>query len=141
MTLNLISIEEAEEHEAKRCPHGWSIIADHRVAAPRMLVKGLLPYEGIAFIGGQSGSGKTFIAVDLSVALASQTTFFGRAVKERVGVAFIAAEGGGQIGNRLRASAMLGVSKLIICRSHGAVMHRCSAMLVTSMPSPSSCIK
>jgi RecA-family ATPase len=105
MTLNLISIEEAEEREARRCPAGWSTIADHRATAPRMLVKELLPYEGLAFIGGQSGSGKTFIAVDLSVALASQTPFFGRAVKERVGVAFIAAEGGGQIGNRLRASA------------------------------------
>jgi hypothetical protein len=46
-----------------------------------------------------------YIAVDLSVAVASQTPFFGRAVKERVGVAFFAAEGSEQIGNRLRASA------------------------------------
>ena len=105
MTLKFVSIQEAEEYEAKRCPDGWSIIADHRIAAPRMLVKDLLPYEGLAFIGGQSGSGKTFIAVDLSVALASQTPFFGRAVKERVGVAFFAAEGAEQIGNRLRAAA------------------------------------
>jgi hypothetical protein len=59
MTLNLISIEEAEEYEAKRCPAGWSIIADHRIAAPKMLVKGLLPREGLTFMGGQSGSGKT----------------------------------------------------------------------------------
>ena len=38
---------------------------------PRELVKGLLPADGVAFIGGQSGAGKTFIAVDLAVALAS----------------------------------------------------------------------
>jgi hypothetical protein len=105
MTLRFVPIEEAEEHEAKRCPSGWSIIADHKTTAPKMLVKGLLPYEALVFIGGQSGAGKTFIAVDLSVALASQTAFFGRAVKEKVGVAFFAAEGSAQIGNRLRASA------------------------------------
>jgi hypothetical protein len=105
MTLRFGPIEEAEEHEAKRCPPGWSIIADHCIAAPRMLVNGLLPCEGLSFIGGQSGSGKTFIAVDLSVALASQTPFFGREVKERVGVAFFAAEGAGQVGNRLCAAA------------------------------------
>ena len=105
MTLKFVPIEEAEEHEARRRPVGWSIIADHTVTAPKMLVKGLLPYEALVFIGGQSGAGKTFIAVDLSVALASQTAFFGREVKEKVGVALIAAEGSAQIGNRLRAAA------------------------------------
>jgi RecA-family ATPase len=105
MTLRFVPIEEAEEYEAKRCPAGWSIIADHRIAAPKMLVEGLLPYEALVFIGGQSGAGKTFIAVDLSVALASRTPFFGRSVRELVGVAYIAAEGGAQIGNRLFASA------------------------------------
>jgi hypothetical protein len=105
MTLRFVPIEEAEEHEARRRPVGWSIIADHTVTAPKMLVKGLLPYEALVFIGGQSGAGKTFIAVDLSVALASQTAFFGREVKEKVGVALIAAEGSAQIGNRLRGAA------------------------------------
>jgi hypothetical protein len=105
MTLRFVPIEEAEEHEAKQCPVGWSVIGNHRIEPPKMLVKGLLPYEGLAFIGGQSGSGITFIAVDLSVALASQTPFFGRAIIDRIGVAFIAAEGVAHLGNRLRASA------------------------------------
>jgi RecA-family ATPase len=65
----------------------------------------LLPYQGIAFIGGQSGAGKTFLACDLAVALGSETSFFGHAVKERIGVAMIAAEGAEQIGNRLHAAA------------------------------------
>jgi hypothetical protein len=80
-------------------------MAEHRIVAPRMLVKKLLPYEGIAFIGGQSGSGKTFIAGDLTVSLTSELPFFGCAINERVGVAFIAAEGTEQLGNRLRAAA------------------------------------
>jgi hypothetical protein len=48
----------------------WRFIQDHKIVAPRELVKGTLPYTGIAFIGGQSGAGKTFIAIDLAVALA-----------------------------------------------------------------------
>jgi hypothetical protein len=91
--------------DAPSLPPGWSLLADHEIRAPRMLVKGLLPYEGIAFIGGQSGAGKSFLACDLAVALASQTPFFGRKVNERVGVAIIAPEGGEQLGNRLHAAA------------------------------------
>jgi hypothetical protein len=91
--------------DAPSLPPGWSLLADHEIRAPRMLVKGLLPYEGIAFIGGQSGAGKSFIACDLAVALASGVPFFGRKVNERVGVAIIAPEGGEQLGNRLRAAA------------------------------------
>jgi hypothetical protein len=86
-------------------PDGWSLIGEHQIISPRMLVKRLLPYEGVAFIGGQSGSGKRFIAVDLSVAVASDTPFFGYKINERVGVAIVAAEGVEQIGNRLRAAA------------------------------------
>jgi hypothetical protein len=86
-------------------PEGWSFIGDHKIVAPKMLVKGVLPFRGIAFIGGQSGAGKTFIADDLATALGSATPFFGRAVKERVGVAILAAEGADQAGNRLTAAA------------------------------------
>jgi hypothetical protein len=93
------------------CPAGWCAVYNHVVKAPRMLVKGLLPYEGIAFIGGQSGAGKTFIASDAAIALASYslanpTFFFGRPIKERVGVAVIAAEGSESLGNRLVAGSL-----------------------------------
>lgn len=74
---------------------------DAATEAPRMLVKGLLPYDGICFIGGQSGAGKTFVAVDLALSLASGEPFFGRKVSERVGVMILAAEGGGTIANRV----------------------------------------
>jgi AAA domain len=104
---------------------GWSFIQNHTVVAPRMLVKGLLPYRGICFIGGQSGAGKSFIAAHLSTALASASTFFDRAVRERVGVAIIAAEGTDQIGNRLTADAQargLNLADLPIAWRGGAAL-------------------
>lgn len=112
MTLDANAYARANGPQALRaaideppCPPGWSLVEHHRVLAPRMLVKGLLPYAGLAFVGGQSGAGKTFIACDLATAIASGTKFFNRPVKERVGVAFIAAEGGEQLGNRLLGAA------------------------------------
>ena len=73
------------------------------------LIKGLLPVTGIAFLGGQSGAGKTFIAIDLSVALscAGPSEFFGRSVKQRVGVAIFAAEGEGTLAARLHVAKEL----------------------------------
>jgi RecA-family ATPase len=53
----------------------------------------------------QSGAGKTFVSVDLAVSLSTKTSFFDREVRERVGVAYLAAEGGEQLGNRLFAAA------------------------------------
>jgi AAA domain len=87
------------------CPEAWSLIENHRVVAPRMLIRGLLPYKGIAFVGGQSGAGKTFVSVDLAVSLSTKAPFFSREVRERVGVAYLAAEGSEQLGNRLFAAA------------------------------------
>jgi RecA-family ATPase len=69
-----------------------------------MLIKGLLPFTGVAFVGGQSGSGKTFVAIDLAIALASAaaekpTHFFRKRVKQSAGVAILAAEGLGMLGS------------------------------------------
>jgi hypothetical protein len=79
---------------------------DLRPVPPRELVKKMLPAEGVAFIGGQSGAGKTFVAVDLAVALASDNgqEFFGRRVRERVGVVIVAAEGYGTLPDRLQVA-------------------------------------
>ena len=53
----------------------------------------MAPRNGIAFIGGQSGAGKTFVAVDIAVSLSTGQPFFGKRVKEKVGVIIIAGEG------------------------------------------------
>jgi hypothetical protein len=73
---------------------------------PKMLIKKLLPASGIAFIGGQSGAGKTFVAIALAVALAGGTAFFKYPVKERIGVAYIAAEGEAMFALRVAAAKL-----------------------------------
>lgn len=75
------------------------------ILPPPALVKDTLPKDGIAIIGGQSGAGKTFIVCNLAVALASEAPFFGRRVKERVGVAILAAEGAATLPSRLKVAA------------------------------------
>ncbi|MDF2810386.1 MAG: hypothetical protein K0S56_1417 [Microvirga sp.] len=76
------------------------------VAPPKLLVKGLVPFEGICFLAGQSGSGKTFLAVDLAVSLAAGLPFFGRKVSERVGVVILAAEGESTMALRVHAACV-----------------------------------
>ncbi len=73
---------------------------------PAMLVKKLVTRDGVVFIGGQSGAGKTFIAVYLAVMLASGGVFFGHKVIERVGVVIFAAEGEGTIANRVEVARL-----------------------------------
>lgn len=79
---------------------------DVPVSPPAMLVKKLVPLTGITFLGGQSGAGKTFAAVDLAVALASGMPFFGHAVEERVGTVILAGEGGGTLSSRVNAARL-----------------------------------
>jgi RecA-family ATPase len=68
------------------------------------LVKGVFPFEGLGFIGGQSGAGKSAIMVELTICFARQIPFFDKKVRERVGSAIIAAEGAGGIQNRITAA-------------------------------------
>jgi hypothetical protein len=74
------------------------------VDPPKMLVKGILPATGTAFIGGQSSAGKTFMAIKLAVSLASGKDFFNHKIRERVGSAYVAAEGQGALAHRLAAA-------------------------------------
>ena len=73
---------------------------------PPSLIKGLLPRNGVAFIGGQSGAGKTFLVCDLAVALTTQQAFFGHKVKEKVGVAILAGEGAETLQPRITIARM-----------------------------------
>jgi hypothetical protein len=79
---------------------------DASIDSPPMLIKKLLPASGIAFIGGQSSAGKTYMAVALGVALASGKEFFKYQVKERIGVLYIAAEGAANFGARVAAAKL-----------------------------------
>jgi hypothetical protein len=78
--------------------------AEEFLARPPMgwIIKGVLPRAEFALLFGASGSGKTFIAIDLAGAIARGTEWRGRRVK-RGRVVYIAAEGEGGFRNRLKA--------------------------------------
>ncbi|MDP3552642.1 AAA family ATPase [Methylocystis sp.] len=91
---------ERAEHDSDPLA-GFVFDGSATLELPPMLVKKLVPLDGVCFIGGQSGAGKTFIAVDLAVSLASGEPFFGHKVVERVGAAIFAAEGASTIASRV----------------------------------------
>lgn len=65
-------------------------------------VRGVLPEQGLAAIYGPSGSGKSFLAIDLCAAIARGRSWFGKHVTSAP-VTYLALEGEGGI--RLRAQA------------------------------------
>jgi hypothetical protein len=87
-------------------------MGDDKPAPQRMLIEGVMPLEGLPFIGGQSSAGKTFVAVLLAACAATGKPFFGREVKERIGSVIIAAEGKAMLNARVAAALSgLGVTE------------------------------
>ncbi len=66
------------------------------------LVKGMLPATGVAFLVGASKAGKSFLALDVALRIASGGKVIGRTTRQ-VGVAYVAAEDAS--GCRLRVAA------------------------------------
>lgn len=75
-----------------------------RGRSPGWMIKGVLPRAELVVLFGESGSGKTFITLDLSMAVARGVDWRGRRTKSGR-VVYIAAEGGGGFRNRLTAYA------------------------------------
>ncbi|MFM9163388.1 MAG: AAA family ATPase, partial [Methylocystis sp.] len=94
-------IPESETDRYKSLISGFIFDGDILPKPPPELVKGLVPASGICFIGGQSGAGKTFIAVDLATSLASGIAFFSHKIVQRVGVAILAGEGAHTLASRI----------------------------------------
>ena len=76
----------------KRKPPGW-------------LVKDTIPDAELVLVYGASGSGKSFVMIDLAMALARGVPWFGRKVRQ-CPVVYVCAEGAGGFGKRLRAYAI-----------------------------------
>lgn len=78
--------------------------ADEVIATQEMpwLVPGVLPAGGFAALFGPSGSGKSFLALDLSLSLATGRMWFGRPVRQTT-VMYLCLEGGAGFGKRVRA--------------------------------------
>ena len=78
--------------------------AEEVMATPdtHWLVPGVLPAGGFAALFGPSGSGKSFLALDLSLSLALGQAWFGRPL-QRARVTYLCLEGGAGFGKRVRA--------------------------------------
>ena len=68
----------------------------------RYLVKDMLDAGSMAVLYGESGSGETFLAVDMALKIAAGADFFGRRTRQ-AGVIYLAAEAGRGIENRIVA--------------------------------------
>jgi hypothetical protein len=79
-------------------------VGDESPAPQKMLIDGVMPAEGLPFVGGQSSAGKTFISILMATCVASLKPFFGRTVNERVGTVIVAAEGKGMLRSRIDAA-------------------------------------
>lgn len=87
------------------------------------LIKGVLPEGDLIMLYGASGSGKTFVALDMAAALARGVEWRGRRVR-KMRVTIIAAEGGGGIGKRLRA----------YCKHHGVRIEDLDISVILAAP-------
>ena len=76
--------------------------SDLEYCEPEFIIKGLIETESLAQIFGESGSGKSFIALDIAACIASGTPFHDHEVKQGA-VIYIAGEGHNGLKRRLLA--------------------------------------
>lgn len=72
-------------------------------AGPEWLIKGLMPTEGLQVLYGVPGTGKSFIALDAALHVASGRRWMGRKVRQ-AGVVYVAAEAGRGMRKRIVAA-------------------------------------
>jgi hypothetical protein len=95
---------EADGYDGLVPPLGLLRDTGEEIKAPPYLVKHTIPDDAVGLIVGQSGMAKTGIAMHLGVACAAfgdytnedgtPLAFFGRRIKRKIGVLFVAFEGG-----------------------------------------------
>ena len=82
-------------HDEGPALESWSEFRDSATDETPMLVDGIAPAAGIGILGAPPKTGKTWIALDLGVAVATGTPFLGRfTVPEPRPVLYVALEGG-----------------------------------------------
>jgi hypothetical protein len=84
-------------------PLQWA--GDMPAAPMQWLVKGLVPQCGVGLISGQTGTYKTFLALELAGCLATGTSFADQRIMRKCATLLLPAEGVGSIPGRLRALA------------------------------------
>lgn len=99
----LFSFERAGEQAREEPRFRLIPVAEMRDRTPPpQLVRGVLVEESFAAIVGDSGSYKTFLALDLALHIAGGLEWFGRAVEPGFAI-YIAGEGSAGMGARIRA--------------------------------------
>lgn len=79
-------------------------MGEDREYVPRPeLVRNTMPRTGVGFIGGQSGSWKTFFSIHSATCFMTGEPLAGRDIERTGGVVYLAAEGEGTIEGRLKA--------------------------------------
>lgn len=94
--------------QAKEPPQRFRLLTPADLASlppVQWRVRGVLPYEGIGAMFGPSGSGKSFLTLDLLVTVASGGEWFGCRVKPAP-VLYVALEGEAGIAQRVKAYEM-----------------------------------
>ena len=81
----------------------WDTIQDEPV---EWLIQGVIPKGSFTALYGPPGSFKSFIALDIAEAIATGRTWMGRPVKQTGAVLYLAGEGFGGIGARIKACKM-----------------------------------
>lgn len=94
--------EDAESAQPQRRRKFITIDELEALPPPKWLIPGVLTEGSLAAIYGAPESGKSFLAVDMSMAVAGGMSWHGRTV-ERGAVLYIAAEGAPGLGKRVRA--------------------------------------
>lgn len=105
-----LTAEAADDrtHTSSANTERYKLVPAHEFAegvAPSWLVKGLIPKAELVVMFGASGSGKSFMALDIAASIATGTPW--RSLRVKKGrVVYIAAEGAGGFRNRLKAYEM-----------------------------------
>ncbi len=100
----ILEAEEPDVEAAKNPLADFHFDGTGSIEPELRLIDDLLSTTGLTLIGGQSGAGKTFLAIMMAVCLAEQKPFFEREVRERVGTLYVAGEGQGGIAARIAAA-------------------------------------
>ena len=98
---NIRAMEEALEPRGTRF-QPLTIGQIRARGVPQQLVEGLLPVTGLSVLFGQSGSFKSFMALDIGLHVAARRNWHGRQVRGGA-VAYVAGEGLGGLGSRIEA--------------------------------------
>jgi hypothetical protein len=102
--FEVLPVDAADQERAARFTPIPAAEFVERRGVMRWLVQDVLPVAPLAMLYGESGSGKSFAALDIAMSIARGVAWRGHAV-ERGRVVYVAAEGAGGFAMRLRAYA------------------------------------